>query len=60
MVLPFSTIEITIVVDGKQVTQRLTPEEAGKIADKLKEFSEFVETLNQDISEEENAMGEYA
>ena len=60
VVLPFSTIEITIVVNGKQVTQRLTPEEAGKLADKLKEFSEFVEALNQDISKEEDAMGEYA
>ena len=60
VVIPFSTIEITILVDGKQVTQRLTPEEAGKLADKLKEFSEFVERLNQDISKEENSMGEYA
>ena len=60
VVLPFSTIEITIVVNGKQVTQRLTPEEAGMIADKLKEFAEFVESLNEDISKEEDAMGEYA
>lgn len=59
VVLPFSTIEITIVVEGKQITQRLTPEEAGKLADKLKEFSEFVENLNRDISKEENPLGDY-
>ena len=60
VILPFSTIEITIVVEGKQVTQRLTPEEAGRLADKLKQFSKFVDDLNRDISEEENALGEYA
>jgi hypothetical protein len=59
-ILPFSTIEITIVVDGRQATQRLTTEEAGALADKLKEFAEFLSTLNEDIHKEENPLGDYA
>ena len=59
-ILPFSTIEITVVVDRKQITQRLTPEEALKLSEKLKEFAEFVGTLNEDIHNEENPLEEYA
>lgn len=57
--LPYTTIEITIVVGGNVVTQRLTPNEAREAANWLNEYAEIVESLNAEHSESEDPMEEY-
>ena len=59
-IIPFSTIEITVNWDGKQITQRLTTEEAKEIARWLNEYADFVEVLNSDLHDEENPLEEFA
>lgn len=59
-VIPFSTMEITMVIEGKQITQRITTEEAKAMAAKLNEFADFVKQLNEDMAKEENPLEEYA
>jgi len=59
-VIPFSTIEITINSGGKEITQRLTTDEAKEVATWLNEYADFVEALNNDLYHEENPLGDLA
>jgi len=59
-VIPFSTIEITINSGGREITQRLTTGEAKEVAKWLNEYADFVESLNQDLHDEENPLEEFA
>ena len=49
-----------MVIEGKQITQRITTEEAKAMAAKLNEFADFVKQLNEDMVKEENPLEEYA
>ncbi len=60
IILPFSTIEVTVNTGGTEITQRLTTDEAREIGRRLIEYADFVASLNDDLHEEENPLEEFA
>lgn len=55
----YSTLELAIVKDGQAILQRLTPDEAKMLANKIIRYADFVDATNKAVADQIDQLEEY-